>query len=969
MIVGTDSGKISILEFDISRNDWKLLHCEVFGRSGCRRVVPGQYLAADPKGRAILIGAVEKQRFVYVMNRDSNNKLTISSPLEAHRSETITFHICGVDVGFDNPIFAMIELEYTDADQDSTGVAASEADKKLTFYELDLGLNHVVRKWSEPISRTANFLLTVPGGDNGPSGVLICGENWVSYKNQNHPEIRAALPRRSNMPNERGLLIISGTVHKQKDMFFFMIQTELGDLYKVTLILNETDKKIVENIVVSVFDTIAPANSLCITKTGLLFAASEFSNHYLFQFQGIGDNSNVIQSKKIEDDLLNEELGDDSLSASKVAPLFAAASNLSNLLITDEINSLAPITDMIIDDVCNEESKQIYTLCGKGYRSKLRVLRHGIAVTEMAVSELPGRPLATWTIKQSFDSDVDKYIVVSFSNSTLVLGVGETVEEVSDSGFLTNVASLQVALLCDNSYLQIYSKGIRHIRPDTRISEWETPGRRPIEKVSANSRQVVISLSGGEIIYFELDSVGQLLENGNIELGKEVTSLDVGMIPPGRIKSPFLAVGCADETVQVLSLDSSDLLTQRSAMSVLARPDSVSFVLINKEDSNSNSGTSKSVPSILYLNVGLSNGVVIRVTVDSVAGSLSDSRQRFLGPKSVKLVRIQLQGQPALLALSSRPWIMYNYQGRYIQSQLTYDMLESAAGFSSDICTDGIVAVAANTLRIIVIENLGQLFNQTSFNLRYTPRKIVRFPNSKDFVIIESDHNELSEIDKARANAIASSKITKSSNVDDMDMSDDNGPNTNENEVEGTFMPISGPLPPKEGVWGSCIRIIEATGATKSILELSNNEAAMSLCICRFSQVSEEAFVIVGVVKDLSLHPKLFSACFIRIFRVIDGTLQFLHETEVEDIPIGMIEFQGRLLVGIGKSLRLYDLGKKKLLKKAENRLFPTSIVRIVCNGDRIYVGDLAESVHFVRYKRLENTLSIFADDTLPRYV
>ena len=134
----------------------------------------------------MMIASVEKQRFVYVMNRDSNNKLTISSPLEAHKSECILFSVCGVDVGFDNPIFALIELDYTEADQDPTGEAAAESEKKLTYYELDLGLNHVVRKWSEPIARTANLLLTVPGGDDGPSGVLICCENWISYKHQGH---------------------------------------------------------------------------------------------------------------------------------------------------------------------------------------------------------------------------------------------------------------------------------------------------------------------------------------------------------------------------------------------------------------------------------------------------------------------------------------------------------------------------------------------------------------------------------------------------------------------------------------------------------------------------------------------------------------------------------------------------------------------------------------------------------------
>lgn len=31
--------------------------------------------------------------------------------------------------------------------------------------------------------------------------------------------------------------------------------------------------------------------------------------------------------------------------------------------------------------------------------------------------------------------------------------------------------------------------------------------------------------------------------------------------------------------------------------------------------------------------------------------------------------------------------------------------------------------------------------------------------------------------------------------------------------------------------------------------------------------------------------------------------------------------FQGRLVAGVGKSLRIYDIGKKKLLRKVENKV------------------------------------------------
>lgn len=164
IVVGSDSGRIVILEYNPTKNTFDKVHQETYGKTGCRRIVPGQYLAADPKGRAVMIGAVEKQKLVYILNRDSAANLTISSPLEAHKSHTINHHIVAVDVGFENPMFACLEVDYTDADADPTGEAAKEAEKTLTYYELDLGLNHVVRKWSDVVDRHANLLVPGNGG-------------------------------------------------------------------------------------------------------------------------------------------------------------------------------------------------------------------------------------------------------------------------------------------------------------------------------------------------------------------------------------------------------------------------------------------------------------------------------------------------------------------------------------------------------------------------------------------------------------------------------------------------------------------------------------------------------------------------------------------------------------------------------------------------------------------------------------
>lgn len=59
-----------------------------------------------------------------------------------------------------------------EADNDPTGEAAANTQQTLTFYELDLGLNHVVRKYSEALEEHGNFLITGKLTDG------VVGANW-----------------------------------------------------------------------------------------------------------------------------------------------------------------------------------------------------------------------------------------------------------------------------------------------------------------------------------------------------------------------------------------------------------------------------------------------------------------------------------------------------------------------------------------------------------------------------------------------------------------------------------------------------------------------------------------------------------------------------------------------------------------------------------------------------------------------
>lgn len=100
--------------------------------------------------------------------------------------------------------------------------------------------------------------------------------------------------------------------------------------------------------------------------------------------------------------------------------------------------------------------------------------------------------------------------------------------------------------------MQVHPGGLRHIRSDRRINEWRAPGRKTITQAATNERQVVISITGGELIYFELAAAGTLIETEKRESGGDVASLHIGPIPAGRQRSRFLAVGGYDATVSLL---------------------------------------------------------------------------------------------------------------------------------------------------------------------------------------------------------------------------------------------------------------------------------------------------------------------------------------------------------------------------------------------------------------------------------
>ena len=155
---------------------------------------------------------------------------------------------------------------------------------------------------------------------------------------------------------------------------------------------------------------------------------------------------------------------------------------------------------------------------------------------------------------------------------------------------------------------------------------------------------------------------------------------------------------------------------------------------------------------------------------------------------------------------------------------------------------------------------------------------------------------------------------------DDMNQDDDDDDDLPEREY--------GMIKAPEGIWASYIRIFDShDNVTHDMIELEDNQAAISLCTCVFHDTRGEPYLIVGTVKDLRPNPKAAKGGALLTFRFTDdGTkLELVHKTVLNGIPHALCPFQGRLLCGVDNVLRC-SASSPLGLDKQVLQLFGTSL-------------------------------------------
>lgn len=190
-------------------------------------------------------------------------------------------------------------------------------------------------------------------------------------------------------------------------------------------------------------------------------------------------------------------------------------------------------------------------------------------------------------------------------------------------GFRSDAPTLAVQQLGEDSLLQITPHEIRHVLASKEKKKWPVPEGRSIVAATTNRRQIVVALNTAELVYFELDMDGSLNEYQDKKgLPAHVTCMSIGEVPHGRQRSLFLAVGCENQTVHIISLDPDNTFATLSLQALTAVPSSICIAEMVDTSIDKNHPT-------MFLNIGLQNGVLLRTVIDTVNGQLTDTRQRW----------------------------------------------------------------------------------------------------------------------------------------------------------------------------------------------------------------------------------------------------------------------------------------------------------------------------------------------------
>jgi len=727
----------------------------------------------------------------------------------------------------------------------------------------------------------------------------------------------------------------------------------LGDTFGNLYIFGARRDYLTMDVTLEKIGVTSIASSISYLDNGYVFIGSSGGDSQLVRFASTGSNSNQQQQQQQ-----------------------ASGSGLMSMQVKDVHVNLGPIVHFCVVDLEREGQCQIVTCSGRDKDGTIRIVRNGIGIEEQANIEMEGIK-GMWSLKDpsslrpnlsgattTTSKKFDKYVVVTFIRETRLLGIeDDNMKEVENIPFTLNQPTLVALNVSEGGLLQVTPRSIRVIDCNFKVAdEWFPPKDMKIVDASANPTQVVVTVGGGRLLYFELHGL-KVVEKTMVILGNEISCLNINPLfgeessSFEKSESKWVVVGMWNEfSIKILELPTLKVVAEENLqINVLIR----SVLLMKLE-------------GIDYVFCGIGDGSFCSFHLDSSNGNLSSNKKIILASKPIALVPFLNKNSWSVFAYSDRPVVIFSNNQKLLFSNVNLKEVNAMCAFDCESFPDSLAVSKENSFMIGNIDEIQKLHVRT-IKLEEQPNRIVYQKQSHSFLIstvkkilVTGKHYEVIEqgfvklLDENTFDVLHEVKLDNTETCCACASMQFQG-DQNTYYVAGTTSIIPEELQPSQGR----LLIFEVkNGKLHKVAEHGVKGAIYAVANCNGKlAVATNSTLQIYKWKDSSSLSSTFTSSSI-------PSSQNNNNNNKNEMINAVSHRGGGDAVGDGTSLLVKDdlIGTRELSLDCETHVRVVTVA-LQTRGDFIIVGDVMKSLTLFVYKSAESQLEKIAEDLNPIFV
>ncbi|KAK6052443.1 CPSF A subunit region [Cooperia oncophora] len=549
----------------------------------------------------------------------------------------------------------------------------------------------------------------------------------------------------------------------------------------------------------------------------------------------------------------------------------------------------------------------------------LRIIRNGIGIDEAASVDIPG---VKGIFALKIDSKLDNYLIISLSSETHILAMnGEELEDTQLLDLETDEHTLWAGMLgLSQIVLQVTSTTVLLAKEGAKKVTWKPSHNALINLVSVNQGSGQLVVACGTRVYYLQCGDMTISEVANATLQDEVACIDIGTIGMFEqlLCSPVkdsITFAASEE-----SLDSTIIAVgfwKHHRIALYSLPQLVEVTCENMPgDMLPRSIMMTKLENTIYLMVALGDGTLYYYRVDRENGALLEMKKATVGTQPPSLNRFYTRGQMHVFVCSDRPAVIFSSNGKLVFSNVNLRIVTHVCALNSSSYRNSLVYVDR---RDDLLLDRGMKIQNTAHSQQ---------------ILIDILYRRWLQQNLRVKLVLVCQRPSISIDATDGDVH-------------------------------SIVTLDDNTFEYLHCHELGACEQALSVISTKLGD-DPTTYYVVGTALVYSDETESKNGRLL-VFESGKGSerthLRLVHEKEIRGAPFDMDVLNGKLIVAINSSVRLFEWTAEKELRLECSHFNYITALFIKVKGDQVLVGDLMRSMTILNYKAVESTFEEVAKD------